>query len=112
AFGMVPLEAMAHGLPVVLSNASYCGFAHHVTAGVDAIVLTDPHDDAELARRLQELADNPALAARLREHGLALAATFSWPRVAAQFAGLYAECVEALATEEVSPAPEKGSGSI
>ena len=32
SYGMAPLEAMSHGLPVVVSFA-YCGFAQYLSAG-------------------------------------------------------------------------------
>ena len=29
---MAPLEAMSHGLPVVVSSPAYCGFAQYLSA--------------------------------------------------------------------------------
>lgn len=91
AFGMVPLEAMAHRLPVVLSNADYCGFARHVQSGVHAIVLDDPHDAAEVAAAVQSLLDDQARADELAQAGAELAAGFAWTTIAATYAGLYAQ---------------------
>ncbi len=91
AFGMVPLEAMAHGLPVVLSNSRYCGFTHHVQPGVDAIVLDDPQDGAEIAGAVRDILHDDSHAQALRRAGLALAASFSWTAIAQAFTVLYAE---------------------
>ena len=33
SYGMAPLEAMSHGLPVVVSSPAYCGFAQYLSAG-------------------------------------------------------------------------------
>lgn len=89
AFGMVPLEAMAHRLPVVLSNPRYCGFAHHVKHDVDAIVLSDPLDAGEVARAVRSILQDTGLANRLGEAGHALASTFSWTAAADAFSSLY-----------------------
>lgn len=89
AFGMVPLEAMAHRLPVVLSNPRYCGFAHHVKHEVNAIVLNDPRDAGEVAQAVQSILQDASLANRLGEAGHALATTFSWAAVADAFSSLY-----------------------
>jgi glycosyltransferase-like protein len=76
-FGLVVLEAMASGLPVVASDLEVVrGFAH------DAALLVPPGDSAALAAALARAAD-PALAARLRDAGLAVAARWSWDAAAA-----------------------------
>lgn len=95
AFGMVPLEAMAHRLPVVLSNSRYCGFAHHVRHDVDAIVLDDPRDAGEVARAVRSILQDDDLASRLGNAGHALATSFSWAAVAGSFSSLYASVAAA-----------------
>jgi len=95
AFGMVPLEAMAHRLPVVLSNADYCGFARHVRHDVDALVLNDPRDAHEIAQAVQSILQDASLARRLGDAGHALAAAFSWAAVADSFSLLYASVAAA-----------------
>jgi UDP-glucose:(heptosyl)LPS alpha-1,3-glucosyltransferase len=52
-FGMVVLEAMAHGLPVVVSGAEFCGIADFLSHGDNAYVLKDPRDVAQLLQGLQ-----------------------------------------------------------
>jgi glycosyltransferase involved in cell wall biosynthesis len=63
-FGLPPLEAMAHGCPVLASNASclpeICG---------DAALYADPYDVRDLADKMKALSDDEALRARLRENG-------------------------------------------
>ena len=51
-FGMVVLEAMAHGLPVVVSGAEYCGVADFLSHGDNAYVLNDPRDASLLLSAL------------------------------------------------------------
>src|SRR3546814_17976933 len=50
SFGMAPLEAMSFNLPVVLSPAPWCGFAQYVRDEQDAMVLTHPENDEQLAQ--------------------------------------------------------------
>jgi glycosyltransferase involved in cell wall biosynthesis len=54
-FAMVVLEAMAHGLPVVVSGPKYCGIAGLLSQGANALLLDDPRDAGELARVLGDL---------------------------------------------------------
>lgn len=89
AFGMVPLETMALGRPVILSDSRYCGFAAHVTHGQDAWVLPAPEDASALAHAIDCLQTDAALAQRLGAGGLALAARFSWPALAGAMAAEY-----------------------
>ena len=89
SYAMAPLEAMSHGLPVVVSSPAYCGFAQYLSAGKDALILQDPRDGAQLAQALQRLGDEPELRAALSERGLAIAREQSWETVAARYEDLY-----------------------
>jgi glycosyltransferase involved in cell wall biosynthesis len=82
-FGLVVLEAMARGVPVVAADAT----ALPETGG-DAAVYFDPLDSAAMARAIDE-----ALQARadLAERGRARAAQFSWRRTAEETAAVYRE---------------------
>jgi glycosyltransferase involved in cell wall biosynthesis len=77
-FGLTPLEAMACGTPVVVSDRSslpeLVGEAGMVVAA----------DDPEAWRRaLEKVMDDADLAADLRRRGILRAAEFSWSRAAA-----------------------------
>ncbi|CAB3920291.1 glycosyltransferase family 4 protein [Achromobacter ruhlandii] len=89
SYAMAPLEAMSHGLPVVVSSPAYCGFAQYLSAGKDALILQDPRDGAQLAQALQRLGDEPELRAALSERGMAIARDQSWEAVAARYEALY-----------------------
>lgn len=91
SFGMAPLEAMSYGLPVILSQAKYCGFAHHVRHQYQAWVLEDPTDAQALAHALQQVAQCAELRQNLAKNGQQLALTFSWPQIAQHYQQLYIE---------------------
>lgn len=67
-FGIVYLEAWAHGLPVIGSRHGAAGEV--IADGVDGFTV-DPADIPALAARLRQLLDDPALAARMGATGRA-----------------------------------------
>jgi glycosyltransferase involved in cell wall biosynthesis len=54
-FGMVVLEAMAHGLAVVVSQADYCGVAADLQHGMNAFILEDPFDVHAIVQAVESL---------------------------------------------------------
>jgi glycosyltransferase involved in cell wall biosynthesis len=88
-FGLPVLEAMACGAPVVTSNTS----SLPEVAG-DAAILVDPTNVEQIAEAMWLVLSQPALAAALREKGLARAAQFTWERTARETAAVYARAVE------------------
>lgn len=90
-YAMVVLEAMAHGLPVVVSGPRHCGISALLVDGVDALILDDPRDPAKLADRIQALMDDPQRRARLIQAGHEFAKTKDWHTQASQYASLASE---------------------
>lgn len=86
SFGVVLVEAMAAGTPVVASSLD--GYRNVATDGVDAL-LVEPGDAEALARALGRVLVDPGLAARLGAAGLERAQTFSMRRLAAEYAAIY-----------------------
>ena len=95
SFGMAPLEAMAHGLPVIVSGPEFCGFGEYVTHRHDAWVLTNPEDPHEIAQGLHALTSDQALRAHLLHHAGKLVDSLSWSAAAQKYEALYAESIEA-----------------
>ncbi len=78
-FGLVPVEAMSCGTPVVGTPVG--GTKEFLADGWNALTFT-PGDDAALAAALHRLAGDDALRARLRRGGLATAAELGVDRLA------------------------------
>jgi UDP-glucose:(heptosyl)LPS alpha-1,3-glucosyltransferase len=89
SFAMVVLEAMAHGLPVVVSGPTHCGISKQLHPGGEALLLEDPRDAARLAERLAAVLQQPALAQQLRQQALVFAQAHSWESTALQYEALY-----------------------
>lgn len=95
SFSMVTLEALAHGLPVIVSGPAYCGISAELTDQVDVLMLRDPHDANEIAKCVQRLRDDGALRLRLGQAGRGFAAKFGWNELAQQQETIYRLALEA-----------------
>jgi glycosyltransferase involved in cell wall biosynthesis len=91
-FGNPVAEAMACGCPVITSN---CSAMPEVTGG--AALLVDPYDTTSIAAALRRVTQDPALAAELRQLGLARAAQLDWRAFAAANLALYRKVLAAPA---------------
>jgi glycosyltransferase involved in cell wall biosynthesis len=95
-FGLPPLEAMASGTPVVVSNVS----SLPEVVG-DAAVLVDPHDIDSIVDGLRSVLTNPARAEDMRRKGLERAREFSWERSVARTLEVYRRIGAPLAVAAV-----------
>ena len=85
-FGLPPLEAMAHGTPVVTSNSS----SLPEVAG-NAALLVNPENVFEIQRALQRALLDPALRARMKQRGYEQAQRFSWTSSVERILAIYRE---------------------
>ena len=93
-FAMVVLEAMAHALPVLVSDPRYCGIAGALQDGQNALILNDPRDSVALALALGRLFQAPGLRQRLREQALLFARQHLWSEIAARQEAIYFSVVD------------------
>jgi glycosyltransferase involved in cell wall biosynthesis len=83
-FGLMPLEAMACGTPVLASDRS--SLPEIVGNGG---LLVDPADLDAVVAAMATLVQDSALRAHLRENGLTQASRFTWRRTAEQTLAVY-----------------------
>jgi len=88
-FAMVVLEAMAHGLPVVVSSAAYCGISGLLSHGVNALILEDPRNAQQLGHTLNQLLADATLRQQLGEQARAFASQYLWQDIARQQEAVY-----------------------
>lgn len=91
SFGVVLIEAMAAGTPVVASALD--GYRNVATDGVDA-VLVEPGDAASLASALARVLNDTALADRLRSAGTIRAEHFSMVKLADEYIAIYRQLLD------------------
>ncbi len=88
-FAMVVLEALAHGLPVVVSSEAYCGISALLRHETNALILNHPRDEVALAHALGRILHEDALCVGLREAALAFADRYRWPVIAREQEKIY-----------------------
>ncbi len=90
SFGMVLLEGMSAGLPVVASRLP--GFEFVMRDGIDGLMVDRADNEQGFADALNRLLDDPALAASMGRAGRQRALdAFAWPLVAHSLESLYGE---------------------
>jgi UDP-glucose:(heptosyl)LPS alpha-1,3-glucosyltransferase len=88
-FAMVVLEAMAYGLPVVVSGPQYCGIAQLLTDKVNAFLLANPRDASALVLALSAVFQNKAVGVSLSTSALTFARSYLWSAIALRQEPIY-----------------------
>jgi phosphatidylinositol alpha-mannosyltransferase len=90
SFGIILLEAMASGRPIVASDID--GYRDVVRQGKDGI-LVPPHNPQALADAIVSLLRDEKLRRRMGQSGLERSIEYSWPRVVDAIEDYYGEVV-------------------
>jgi D-inositol-3-phosphate glycosyltransferase len=104
SFGMVALEAMACGTPVVASQVG--GLAFLVQDGVTGYVVPDD-DPAALGSRLAELILNPDLRQKLGEQAVHYAQDYSWENITSRIKNLYTNVLTSQREKATLPSRDR-----
>jgi len=89
AFGIVILESMACGVPVITTDISGTVYA----AGKAGIIVK-PKDSNALAEAIARVITNPKLAREMREKGLAHVKNFDWKKITEKTEKIYRKALE------------------
>jgi len=107
SFGIVLLEAMAAGVPIVASNIP--GYCHVLTDGREGLMVP-PGDPVALAQAIIWLLYHPDERARMGAAGRRTARNYDWCKVARQVFGYYEELLTRRRTE--AEAQERAERSL
>jgi phosphatidylinositol alpha-mannosyltransferase len=91
SFGIVLLEAMAVGKPVVASSIE--GYASVITDGVEGL-LVPPKNERELARALVKLMSDNSLRREMGSRGTETARQYDWKKIARRVYGYYEKIIK------------------
>jgi UDP-glucose:(heptosyl)LPS alpha-1,3-glucosyltransferase len=94
SYAMVVQEALSHGMPVVVSDATYCGIAAHLQHAHNALILPKPRDAKALASLIKQALFDTALRQHLREQGLAFARAHSTAQTLAAYLAIYEQVAQ------------------
>jgi phosphatidylinositol alpha-mannosyltransferase len=111
SFGLVLLEAMAVGTPVVATNIA--GYAAVVSDGVDGL-LVKPRDEGDLARGILTLLRDGDLRESMGARGKTKAADYGWESVAERVMSFYTRLMRGngrVASEETASAEQASAQS-
>lgn len=91
SFGIVLLEAMASGLPIVASDIA--GYRHVMTDGQQGL-FARPRDPVSLAEKILALAKDPAMRQRMAAAGRATAEEYDWRIITDRIEAVYDQVLQ------------------
>ncbi len=109
SFGVILLEAMASGTPVVATAID--GFRQVVTEGTQGL-LVPPGDGGAMATALGFLLDHPATRVEMGQSGRKSAEGYAWPLVADRVIGVYQSALMGRSHTEVNSVVQHTAAEI
>jgi phosphatidylinositol alpha-mannosyltransferase len=99
SFGIVLLEAMASGRPVVAGDIP--GYRSVITHGQEGLLAT-PRDPQSLALAIVRLLADSPLRARLATNGQLTASHYDWPKIASRVLAVYERALQTSSEQRLS----------
>jgi len=90
SFGIVLLEAMASGVPIVATDLP--GYRTVLTPGSEGLMVP-PRDPASLRTALQTLLSRPSLRSEMGARGIETSRRYAWPAIAKRLEEIYGSLV-------------------
>ncbi|MFN3966284.1 MAG: glycosyltransferase family 4 protein [Endomicrobiia bacterium] len=91
-FGLVVIEAMASGLPVIVSKIA--GSAEIITDSKDGMLIGDPKNVEEISEKLYFLIKNKELREEIGKNARITAENFSWDKITDRIINVYKEVLK------------------
>lgn len=99
SFGIVLLEAMACGKPVIASDIE--GYASVLDNNSEEGLLVPPGDEKALAQAILSLAEDRTLREQMGARGKIKAQKYSWENIARQILDYYQVCLPSYASQKI-----------
>ena len=109
SFGIVLLEAMASGKPIVATSIE--GYSSVMSHGEEGL-LVPPRSEEALQTALETLIADPALREEMGARGAEKAPRYDWERVTAQIIDYYTHLLERRSANQSTDLAEPREGSI
>jgi len=81
-FGLVVIEAMASGLPVVVSSSEFVGAAELIEDGKNGLILKSPKDSEDIAEKLKFLIESENVRKQIGIEANKKAGKYTWEKTA------------------------------
>ena len=85
-FGLTTLEAMACGIPVIVSN---CSSMPEING--DAAIYCDPNNPQDICNKIEHILNNDKQRTEMINHGLKRVIKYNWENTAKEMIGIFNE---------------------
>ncbi|MCM8787683.1 MAG: glycosyltransferase family 4 protein [Candidatus Omnitrophica bacterium] len=93
-FDLVVLESMSIGIPIITSNEKFNGVAEIIKDTKNGILIKNPTDSEELAKKIEMLYKNPSLRNKISKEAIKTAKLFTWQKTADNIIKVFRECLK------------------
>ena len=90
----VVIQAMACGVPMIISNAGCCGASELINDMENGILLNDPTNSKEISEKIKLLISDKELRQKIGKNARKTAKNFSWTKMAKKYEKVYFEILE------------------